>query len=340
MWQIIQIKHIVNLCCNTAISAIFIFSIGMTGFSIPKTVYAQTANFHPCNAQPALPICRYGYGRRIAVKRWNAKPAPLDPDATPKAKLTTNNPEKEIKDLKAVSAIVTDTTTNKVLFARDAKQVMPIASITKLMTALVIADSKLAWDEKITITAADNNLPSDLPSRLKIGASLTRYELLSIAITASENSAAHALARTYPGGIDAFVAMMNYKAAVLGMNHTIFKDVTGLASGNKSTAKDLVKLVVAAAKKPLIQEFASDDQQKVNGKIFNNTSMLVGRNGWDILLSKTGTTSHAGDCLAMLFKLNGHKMAMIILNSQGLSGSRYGDAVRMRRIVSYNLASD
>ncbi|HEY9281621.1 MAG TPA: serine hydrolase [Eoetvoesiella sp.] len=306
----------------------------------PTKAPAQVPNFHPCNSQPSLPICRHGYGKRIAVQRWGALPDPLDPDAAAKAALVTSNPAAEIKKLKSSTVIVADVDTSEVLFAREENVVRPIASITKLMMALVVVDSDLPMDEMITIGAEDRKSASELPSRLPEGSSLSRSNLLHLALAASENSAAQALGRTYPGGMTAFVQAMNAKARALGMMDSKFVEPTGLSNENISSAKDLVKLIHAASQRPLIRQFSTDAKHKVAGQTFRNTNMLVGRPNWKILISKTGTTRDAGNCLVMLVRLGGRNLAIVLLNSQGLSGSRFGDAVRVRRIVNSEIVTD
>ncbi|WP_322998158.1 serine hydrolase [Castellaniella sp.] len=305
----------------------------------PSAASAQVANFHPCNAQPALPICQHGYGKRIAVQRWGAQPDPLDPDAAARASLVTRNPTKEIEKLTSTTILVKDMGTNDVLFAREPDEVRPIASITKLMTALVVVKAGLPMDEMISIDASDNAVPSELPSRLAVGASLSRSDLLHLALMSSENSAAHALGRTYPGGIRAFVDAMNAQAQVLGMSNSRFVEPVGLSNENVSSAGDLVRLVKAAAEQPLIRQFTTDPGDKLAGQTFHNTNMLVGRPDWAILASKTGTTREAGNCLVMMLELGGRQLAMVLLNAQGMSGSRFGDAVRVRRVLSSRMAA-
>lgn len=299
---------------------------------------AQVANFHPCNSQPSLPMCLHGYGRRIAIMRWGAPPEPLDPDAVAGASLVTRDVAREIGKLKASTAFVEDMDTSEVLFARDEATARPIASITKLMTALVVIESGLPMDELLTIAASDRNVPSELPARLNAGARLSRTDLLHLALASSENSAAHALARTFPGGMAAFVDAMNAQARALGMADSRFVGPVGLSNGNVSSARDLAKLVYAASRQPLIRAFTTDAQYRVGGRTFRNTNRLVGRPHWDIRASKTGTTREAGDCLVMMVRLGGRNLAMVVLNAQGMNGTRFGDAVRLRRIVSSQMA--
>jgi D-alanyl-D-alanine endopeptidase (penicillin-binding protein 7) len=262
----------------------------------------------------------------------------LDPDAVAGASLVTRDVAREIGKLKASTAFVEDMDTSEVLFARDEAAVRPIASITKLMTALVVVQSGLPMDEMLTIDASDRNVPSELPARLDAGARLTRTELLHLALASSENSAAHALARTFPGGMAAFVEAMNAQARVLGMADSRFVGPVGLSNGNVSSARDLAKLVYAASRQPLIQAFTTDARYRVGGRTFRNTNMLVGRPNWDILASKTGTTREAGNCLVMMVRVDGRNLAMVLLNAHGTSGTRFGDAVRLRRILNSQMA--
>ncbi len=322
---------ILGLVCMTAAL--------LAGAGWPLPVRAQVANFHPCNAQPSLPICLHGYGRRIAVQRWGAAPEALDPDAVAKASRVTQDPAKEIEKLKATTAFVQDMDTSEVLFARDEAAVRPIASLVKLMTALVVMDADLPMDEKITIDASDVDVPSELPSRLSTGVRLSRTDLLHLALASSENSAAHALGRSYPGGMTAFVEAMNARASALGMGDSRFVEPIGLSNENVSSARDLAKLVHAASRQPLIREFTTDPKYSVDGRTFRNTNMLVGRPGWDILASKTGTTREAGDCLVMMVRLDGRNLAMVLLNAQGMSGARFGDAVRLRRVLDSRMVA-
>lgn len=304
----------------------------------PSPVRAQVANFHPCNADPSLPICLHGYGRRIAVQRWGALPEPLDPDAGVKASLVTHNPAEERRKLKSSAILVQDLDTSEVLFARDEDAVRPIASITKLMTALVVVKAGLPMDEMIRVDASDTGVPSELPSRLSAGMRLTRSDLLHMALTASENSAAHALGRTYPGGMAAFVEAMNAEAHALGMTDSRFVEPAGLSNEDVSSARDLARLVRAASQQPLIRRFTTDASYSVAGRTFRNTNMLVGRPHWDILMSKTGTTREAGNCLVMMVRIGGRNLSMVLLDAQGMNGSRFGDAVRLRRILGSQMA--
>lgn len=300
----------------------------------PTPAPAQAANFHPCNSQPSLPMCLTGYGKRIAVQRWGAIPDPQDPDAGVKAALVTSNPAREIEKLRSTAILVQDMDSSEVLFARNEDAVRPIASITKLMMGLVVAKAGLPMDETITIAAADHSSASELPSRLATGARMSRANLLHLALASSDNSAAHALGRAYPGGMGAFVDAMNAEAAALDMTDSRFAEPTGLSNENQSSARDLARLAQAASRHPLIQQYTTEASFKIGGQTYRNTNMLVGRANWDILASKTGTTREAGDCLVMMVKVDGRNLAMVLLDSQGASGSRFGDAVRLRRVLA------
>ena len=306
---------------------------------------AQTArpNFHPCNSQPSLPICQYGEGRRIAAARWGAPPEPVDPDSLPSASIKPGAKPLDISALQASSVHVQDLATGEILLAKDNDAARPIASITKLMTALVLLEGKQPLDEKLQITAADDGaFPSDMTPRLPNGIKVSRDDLLHLALMASENRAAHALARYYPGGLPAFVDAMNAKAKALGMDSTHFVEPTGLSAENVSSPRDLVRLMQAAAAQPLIKKYSSDDRYQVTlgkqARAFSNTNPLTRRANWNITLSKTGSTSHAGACLVMMTHIEGRDLAIVLLDSRGRRQSRIGDAVRMRRILHNQLA--
>jgi D-alanyl-D-alanine endopeptidase (penicillin-binding protein 7) len=305
------------------------------------------ANFHPCNSQPALPICQYGEGRRVAAVRWGAQAEendlPLDPDALPNAPMASANSAKDLAGLRATTLYVLDMNTSNVLFAKNENVVRPIASISKLMTAIVVLDAGLPMDQTIQISASDDGpLPSDMTPRLPAGAKLTRGEVLHLALMASENRAAYALGRTFPGGMKAFVAAMNAKAQELGMKDTKFVEPTGLSHDNVSSPRDLALLLRAASEHPLIQQYSTDDQHSVSinasMQAFRNTNPLVGRPGWDIQISKTGFIRDAGECLVMMARIGERELAVVVLNAQGARRARIGDAVRLRRILQNQVA--
>jgi D-alanyl-D-alanine endopeptidase (penicillin-binding protein 7) len=223
----------------------------------------------------------------------------------------------------------------QVLYAKNVEAVVPIASITKLMTALVTLDAGLPLEEPIAITKEDVDDVKRTRSRLAVGTVLARSDLLKLALMASENRAAAALSRAYPGGRPAFVAAMNHKAIELGMWRTRFVDGTGLSSENVSTARDLARLVGAAHGSPLIRQYTTDSTHTVelpNGRRlrYANSNRLVQNAGWDIGLSKTGYISEAGRCLVLQAKIAATPVIIVLLDSWGKL-TRVGDANRIKR---------
>ena len=240
-------------------------------------------------------------------------------------------------DLKSGVALVMDQDTNEVLFSKNPQAVLPIASITKLMTALIVTEAKLPLDEVLKVTADDVDTEKGSGSRLRVGAALTREEMLHLALMASENRAASALGRHYPGGLSAFVEAMNRKAQELGMNDTRYVEPTGLSSNNQSSASDLALLVKEADKHELIRSLSTSPRFAValgKRKVqFTNTNGLVRSGAWDIGLQKTGYISEAGRCLVMQAQLAGRNLIMVLLDSAG-KYSRIGDAERIRRWIT------
>jgi D-alanyl-D-alanine endopeptidase (penicillin-binding protein 7) len=239
-------------------------------------------------------------------------------------------------DLKSSVALVIDQDTNEVLLSKNDHAVLPIASLTKLMTGLIITQAHLPLDEPITITQDDVDTEKGSSSRLKVGTTLTRGEMLHLALMSSENRAANALGRTYPGGLGVFVEQMNAKARLLGMTDTRYVEPTGLSSRNQSSARDLATLVNVAYDDPLLREFSTSQgyQVAVGDKTlqYNNTNGLVKNPSWDIGLQKTGYISEAGRCLVMQTSVAGRKLIMVFLDSAG-KFSRLGDAERVRSWV-------
>lgn len=237
-------------------------------------------------------------------------------------------------DLKSSVALVVDQDTNEVLFSKNPGAVLPIASITKLMTALVVAESKASLDEVLTVTQDDIDTEKGSRSRLAVGTQLTRGEMMHLALMSSENRAANALGRHHPGGLAAFVDAMNRKAAVLGMRDTHYVEPTGLSSKNQSSAQDLAVLVKTAHQVPLLRELSTshEAQVAVGQRVmqFRNTNGLVNNPQWDIGLQKTGYIAEAGRCLVMQAQLAGRKLIMVLLDSTG-KYSRIGDAERIRK---------
>jgi D-alanyl-D-alanine endopeptidase (penicillin-binding protein 7) len=242
-------------------------------------------------------------------------------------------------DLKSSVALVIDQDTREVLFSKNEHAVLPIASLTKLMTGLLISEAKLPLDEVITITQDDVDTEKGSRSRLRVGTQITRGEALHLALMSSENRAAHALGRTYPGGLQAFVSAMNAKASLLGMKDTQFVEPTGLSSRNQSSAQDLARLANAAYQDSALREYSTSTGYQVdvgNRTLqYNNTNRLVKNPDWEIGLQKTGYISEAGQCLVMQAKVAGRKVIMVFLDSAGKL-SRLADAERVRRWVEAN----
>ncbi len=243
-------------------------------------------------------------------------------------------------NLKSTSALVLDQTGQRVLYAKNDERVVPIASITKLMTALVVLDSGLPLDEPITISKQDRDGLKGTRSRLAVRMTVSRDDLLRLTLMASENRAAAALARAYPGGTPAFVAAMNQKAVELGMWRSRFVDGTGLSNGNVSNAQDLSRLVGAAYRHPLIREYTTDTRYTVrlaNGRKmqFSNSNRLVRNSGWEIGLSKTGYISEAGRCLVLQAQIAATPVIIILLDSWG-KFTRVGDANRIKKWIESN----
>lgn len=239
-------------------------------------------------------------------------------------------------------ALVQDAKSGELLIAKNQGAVAPIASITKLMTAIVLLDANVDLQQRVAISDEDYDLVKGTRSRLRPGSVLTRDELLLLALMSSENRAAAALARTFPGGTEAFVAAMNAKAQALGMTDTRFVDPTGLSSSNVASAADLARLVSAANEYPLIREYSTRDSATVYARgrplAFNNTNGLVRNHAWDIGVSKTGYISEAGRCLVMRVRMASRELNVVLLDSWG-KYSRIGDANRIRKWLESNLAA-
>jgi serine-type D-Ala-D-Ala endopeptidase (penicillin-binding protein 7) len=237
--------------------------------------------------------------------------------------------------LRSSAALVMDEREGVVLYARNINEQHPIASLTKLMTAMVSLDRRLPMDEIIAVAPEDRDHLRGSASRLRIGVKLTRHDLLLAALAASDNRAAAALARTYPGGRRAMLLIMNEKARILGMHHTHFADPAGLNNDSVSTPGDLATMVNAAIKYPLIREFTTTGKFSVTDRRHNksitfvNTNRLVRSSAWDINLSKTGYTDDAGNCLVMETVIGERPVIIVLLNSWGKL-SKYGDSQRIR----------
>jgi len=241
-------------------------------------------------------------------------------------------------DLNSSVALVVDQKTNEVLFSKNDSAVLPIASLTKLMTGLVIVEAGLDMDEVLTITRDDIDTMKGSGSRLAVGTRLTRGEAMHLALMSSENRAANALGRTYPGGLRVFVKLMNDKAAELGMHDTRYVEPTGLSSDNRSSARDLATLVAAAYERPMLRDLSTSPGYEVDvGRRtlqYNNSNRLIKNPEWDIGLQKTGYISEAGRCLVMQASVAGRQLIMVFLDASGRIG-RIQDAERVRRWVEH-----
>ncbi len=244
--------------------------------------------------------------------------------------------------LKSRAALIFDAQQGHAIYSKNTDTIMPIASITKLMTAMVVLDAQLPLSEEITIDSADIDVLKNTRSRLKIGSSLTRQQLLRLALMSSENRAAAALGRAYPGGIEAFVSAMNNKAFELGMGNSRFVDSTGLSSANVSTARDLVKMVEAAHFYEEIRDFSTTTTHALNspdyrrGLKYTNSNNLVSNVQWQIGVSKTGFLSAAGRCLVMQANITGKPVIIVLLDSNGKK-TRIGDAIRIKQWMEASL---
>jgi serine-type D-Ala-D-Ala endopeptidase (penicillin-binding protein 7) len=242
--------------------------------------------------------------------------------------------------LRSSAALILDETHSTVLYSRNADVAMPIASISKLVTALTVADAGQPMDEVIEITEDDRAIGKGGYSRLAVGTRLTRGDLFHLALMASENRAAHALARNYPGGIAAFMPAMNAKARELGMTSAHFVEPTGLSSENVASPEDLSKLVMAASRNATIREYSTDPGYDVRiGRRmigFHNTNSLVNNPTWDIVVQKTGYIEEAGRCLVMQTVIEGRTIDIVLLNSFGKQ-TRVADATRVRKWMEYKL---
>ncbi|HEY8609561.1 MAG TPA: serine hydrolase [Noviherbaspirillum sp.] len=234
-------------------------------------------------------------------------------------------------------ALVLEEDSGKVLLEKNAHEIVPIASLTKLMTAMVVLDARLDMNEEIAIDESDVDTLKFSSSRVPVGVVLTRRALLELALMSSDNRAAHALARTFPGGHAGFGRAVREKLLALQMHDTSIQEPTGLSPHNRSTAADLVKMTAAASAYPEISQITTEtgDLVDMNGRLvqYRNTNRLVGRDGWDIMLSKTGFTREAGRCLVMRFQAAGKKVIMVLLNARE-SASRIADAENVQRFLN------
>ncbi len=240
--------------------------------------------------------------------------------------------------LGSVNALVLDLDSNQPLYSKNADRVVPIASITKVMTAMVVLDSKAPMDEWLSIVKRQRKQDKNGYSRIRIGSQLKRKDLLLLALMSSENRAANVLAQSHPGGMEAFVKAMNAKAKSLGMHQTRFVNASGLSRDNISTASDLMKMIRAAAKYPEIREYSTTTKYDARFKkpryvlYYANTNPLARKSSWDVTLSKTGYLTEAGRCLVMISTIEGHNIGMVFLDSLG-KRTPIGDAGRVKRWI-------
>ena len=307
--------------------------------SLPQPVADQSAKVAAIlDASPvAEPVARTAAEQPV-LEKHDKLIAPPDARLAMKydTRLSLFQPHSSPKLLSSF-ALVYDEETQRPLYTKNPDAVTPIASITKLMTAMVVLDSRPDLDEEISVADADQDMLKRTHSRLGVGTTFTRREMLNLALMSSENRAASALARNYPGGTAAAVAAMNAKARELGMTNTTFRDPTGLNSQNVSTARDLVKMVAAARKYKLIHQFTTTASRLVEGQrgrelLFRNTNPLVKSTSWEIGLSKTGFINEAGRCLVMQAQIRQRPVIIVLLDSVGKS-SRIGDANRVKKWI-------
>ncbi|WP_122735391.1 D-alanyl-D-alanine endopeptidase [Pseudomonas viridiflava] len=234
------------------------------------------------------------------------------------------------------SAMVIDLQTDKVLYSSNPDVIVPIASVTELMTAMVVLDAKQSMDEVIPVNISQTPEMKGVFSRVKLGSEMNRRDMLLITLMSSENRAAASLAHSYPGGYPAFILAMNAKAKALGMKHTAYVEPTGLSVYNVSTARDLTKLVMAARKYPMLSELSTTETKTVTFRkpayslVFNNTDHLVRKENWDIKLTKTGFTNQAGHCLVLLTTMANRPVSVVILDAFG-KYTHFADASRLRK---------
>lgn len=337
-------------------------SFWVFGFAVPAALAEETSatpaknkQIHKKSASKPKPVRRYAATGRSSVKRAKAprktvvavrgkgkttyrvhyRPAmgavaPVYTAGDLAGLYATRDP----LALRSNVALVMDQNDSRILFDKNGDVALPIASLTKLMTALVVIESQQDMDEVLEVTADDIDRVKFTTSRLRVGTQMTRADLLHIALMSSENRAAAALGRNYPGGLPAFVAAMNAKAQALGMTDTHYVDSTGLSSHNVASARDLAKLVIAAYRYPVIREYSTSQKYVVDdgrhSLQYVNSNRLVASSNWDIGLQKTGYITEAGRCLVMQATIDSRPVVMVFLDSKGRD-SRLGDAGRIRK---------
>ncbi|MDL5038297.1 D-alanyl-D-alanine endopeptidase [Comamonas resistens] len=308
-------------------------SVAAAGKHGSKTAIAKAERAERSSGKKHLVRAGAAGGAALAAA---AIAAPVEPARLSYGQMAGLHSVSDPLDLQSSVAYVIDQDTHEVLLSKNDQAVLPIASLTKLMTGLLIAQARLPMDEMITITQDDVDTEKHSSSRLRVGTTLSRSEMMHLALMSSENRAAHALGRTYPGGLAQFVQQMNAKARQLGMKDTRYVEPTGLSSSNQSSARDLALLVGVAHGEPLMREYSTSPGYEVavgrRTLQFNNTNRLVKSDNWDIGLQKTGYISEAGRCLVMQAQVSGRKLIMVFLDSAG-KFSRLADAERVRHWV-------
>lgn len=303
--------------------------------AVPQAVLAQKTKGSTVTTAKSKPAARK---TSVAAKKSRTRAPAARPVRPSEGQLAGLHRTNDPLDLKSSVALVVDQDTNEVLFQKNPDAVLPIASITKLMTALITVEADLDLDEAMEVERVDLTIDR-IRSRLNPGVKLTRAQALHLALMSSENHAAQMLGRTYPGGITAAVAAMNAKAQLLGMHDTHFADPTGLSADNRSSPTDLVRLVNAAYQHPVLREYSTSSELEVPiGKRvvrYGSTNGLTSSPGWEIGLQKTGYISAAGRCLVMQAVIEGQRVVMVLLDSVGRY-SRIGDAQRIRQWLEAN----
>lgn len=319
-----------------ALVAAVSFALPLSADAAQRTSAKKKAHATATNASRASKQALLRSGRRVST-RHVATVVRYEPARPSFGQLYGLQNTADALNLKSSVAFVLDSETNEVLFSKNSDAVLPIASLTKLMTAVVVTEAKLPLGEILSVSQDDVDTEKGSRSRLKVGTQLSREEMLHLALMSSENRAANALGRSYPGGLEAFVVAMNRKAKALGMNDTHYVEPTGLSSKNQSSARDLATLVKAAHEHQIIRELSTSPEFLVEvgnrPMQFRNTNGLVRNPEWDIGLQKTGYITEAGRCLVMQAKLAGRQLIMVFLDSAG-KYSRIGDAERVRRWIN------
>ena len=331
---------------KSALICVALLSVGLTpvaeaqatGSAKARPVVQKSKSASPAAKKSSAASANKITGKKVAAKKANSKKLAKK---TPRPVASDRLVETGVLAVQSGAALVVDQN-GEALFQKNAATVTPIASITKLMTAMVVIDSAPNLQAPITITDDDVDYLRGSRSRLSVGSVLTRENALLLALMSSENRAANALARHYPGGIPALLSAMNIKAQALGMRDTRFEDPTGLNSNNVSTANDLAKMVAAAYRYPLIREFTTTSEATVDvGRrelVYHNTNPLVKNTDWDVGLSKTGFINEAGKCLVMQARVADKPLFIVLLDSVGRM-TRVGDANRIKRWLESAQAS-